>query len=46
MPVSRIAWIVTVLGFLIAAVLLLLSGYNGYAGLSAAVSVAASINLL
>jgi hypothetical protein len=46
MPVSRIAWIVTVLVALITAVLLLLSGYNGYAGLSVAVGVSASINLL
>jgi MprA protease rhombosortase-interaction domain-containing protein len=46
MPVARIAWIVTVLVAMITAVLLLLSGYNGYAGLSVAVGVAASINLL
>jgi hypothetical protein len=44
--VARIAWIVTVLVALLTALLLLLSGYMGYAGLSLAVGVSAAINLL
>lgn len=46
MPFTRIAWIVTVLVALATAALLLLAGYNGYAGLSVAVAAAAAINLL
>jgi len=46
MAVSRIAWIVTVFVALIPAVLLLLSGYTGYAGLGVAVAASAAINLL
>jgi len=42
---SRVAWILTVLIALIIAILLLLSGYTGYAALSVAVSGAAAINL-
>lgn len=42
---ERIAWLVTVGGFLIAALVLLLSGYQGYAGLSTAVALSAAINL-
>lgn len=45
MPLSRIAWIVTVLIALLTAALLLLAGYTGYAGLSLAVGVSAAINL-
>jgi hypothetical protein len=44
--VTRIAWIVTVLVALLTALLLLLSGYTGYAGLGLAVAAAAAINLL
>jgi len=44
--VERIAWIVTVFVALLTALLLLLSGYTGYAGLGLAVALAASINLL
>jgi hypothetical protein len=44
-PLSRIAWIVTVALCLIAALVLLLSGYNGYAGIALAVALAAAINL-
>jgi len=44
--VDRIAWIVTVLVALLTALLLLLSGYVGYAGLSLAVCLSAAINLL
>jgi uncharacterized membrane protein len=44
--VDRIAWITTVLVALITALLLVLAGYFGYAGLSLAVGMAAAINLL
>jgi hypothetical protein len=44
-PLSRIAWVITVAACLIAALILLLSGYNGYAGILLAVGVAAGINL-
>ena len=46
MDALALAWIVTVLIALITAVLLLLAGYVGYAGLSVAVGVSAAINLL
>ena len=46
MTVNRVAWIVTVLVALLTALLLLLSGYNGYAGLGLAVAISAAINLL
>ncbi len=46
MAVERIAWIVTVLVALITALLLLLSGYTGYAGLGLAVAISAAVNLL
>jgi hypothetical protein len=46
MTVTRIAWITTVFVALLTALLLLLSGYNGYAGLGLAVAISASINLL
>ncbi len=45
MPVERLAWIVTVLVALVTALALLLSGYQGYAGLGLAVAVAAAINI-
>ena len=45
MPLSRIAWIATAAICLIAALILLLSGYVGYAGVALAVSLAAGINL-
>jgi hypothetical protein len=44
--IARIAWMVTVLVALITALLLLLSGYDGYAGLGVAVAGSAAINLL
>jgi hypothetical protein len=44
--IERIAWIVTVLVALVTALLLLLSGYTGYAGLGLAVAVSAAINLI
>jgi len=46
MELSRVAWLITVLIALVTAVLLLLSGYTGYAALSVAVGGAAAINLL
>jgi hypothetical protein len=46
MDLSRISWIATVLVAVLIAVLLLLSGYTGYAALSIAVAGAAAINLL
>jgi hypothetical protein len=45
MSVTRIAWSVTVIVALLTAVLLLLAGYTGYAGLGLAVAVSAAINL-
>lgn len=45
MPLPRIAWLVTVGACLIAVVLLLASGYVGYAGVVFAVGCAAAINL-
>jgi hypothetical protein len=45
MTITRLAWIVTVLISLLTALLLLLSGYDGYAGLSVAVAASAAINL-
>jgi hypothetical protein len=44
-PLSRIAWVVTVAVCVVAAVALLASGYQGYAAVLAAVGVAAAINL-
>ncbi len=46
MPIARVAWIATVLVALIVSLLMLLSGYNGYAALSVAVGASAAINLL
>jgi hypothetical protein len=46
MAMDRVAWIATVLVALITALLLLLAGYTGYAGLGLAVAIAAGINLL
>ena len=45
MPLSRIAWIVTVGICAIAALLLLLNDYQGYAGVLLAVGMAAAVNL-
>ena len=44
-PLSRIAWLVTVVACLVAAVLLLIGGYQGYAALAVAVGASAAINL-
>jgi ABC-type Fe3+-siderophore transport system permease subunit len=45
MPLNRIAWIVTVGVALITALLMLVSGYVGYAGLFVAVGASAAINI-
>jgi hypothetical protein len=45
MAFARIAWLATVLVALLTALLLLLSGYDGYAGLGVAVAASAAINL-
>ena len=44
-PLSRIAWLVTAVICVVASVILLLSGYDGYAGVVFAVALAAAINL-
>jgi hypothetical protein len=43
---GRIAWSITTLVFAIAALVLLLDGYDGYASVTFAVAVAAGINLV
>ena len=45
MPLSRIAWLTTVGVCLIISVILLVSGYQGYAGVLLAIALAAGINL-
>ena len=45
-PLPRISWMVTVGVCLIAAVLLLVSGYSGYAAVLVAIGAAAAVNLL
>jgi hypothetical protein len=42
---ARVAWLATVLSCLLAAVILALDGYAGYAGVTGAVALAAAINL-
>jgi hypothetical protein len=44
-PLNRIAWLATVAAALITAVLLFVSGYNGYGALAIAVGLCAAINL-
>jgi len=44
-PLSRIAWLVTVAICVVASLILLLSGYYGYAGVVFAVAMAALINV-
>jgi hypothetical protein len=44
-PLPRLAWLVTVAICVIASLILLLSGYVGYAGVVLAVALAAAINL-
>lgn len=45
MPLQRIAWLLTVLAALVTAIMLFVSGYNGYGALAIAVGVCAAINL-
>lgn len=45
MSFNRIAWLVTVAAAFITAVLLLVSGYNGYGAVAVAVGLSAAINL-
>ena len=45
MPLSRIAWLSTFVVCLIIAVILLFSGYLGYAGVLLAIALSAAINL-
>ena len=45
MPLPRIAWLTTAGIFLIIALILLISGYLGYAGVLLAIALAAAINL-
>ena len=42
---ARIGWLATVLGCLIAVLILALQGYYGYAGVTLAVAASAAINL-
>jgi hypothetical protein len=44
-PLSRLAWLITVAACLIAAFLLLLNDYDGYFGVLLAVALAAAVNL-
>ena len=46
MPLQRISWLVTVGICLVAALLLLLNGYSGYAAVLVAVGAAAAVNLV
>lgn len=46
MVVNRIAWMVTTGLFVVTAIALLASGYNGYAGVFLAVAAAAAVNLI
>jgi hypothetical protein len=46
MRLQRLAWLVTVGICLVTALLLFISGYNGYGGVFIAVGIAAGINLL
>jgi len=43
--VTRIAWLTVVAACLIGAILLFVSGYQGYAGVTLAVAASAAINL-
>jgi O-antigen ligase len=44
-PLSRIAWLVTVAACAVIAILLLLSDYTGYAWVTVAIGLSAAINL-
>jgi hypothetical protein len=43
--VERVAWLLTVLACVVTALILLLHGYYGYAGVTLAVGISAFINL-
>ncbi len=45
MPLSRIVWLTTVGACLILSLILLVSGYLGYAGVLLAIALSAAINL-
>jgi hypothetical protein len=45
MTLQRISWLVTVVALVIGALIMLLSGYQGYAAVFAAVAASAAINL-
>jgi hypothetical protein len=45
MPLSRIAWLLTVFVCLVTAALLVIAHYRGYAAVSIAVGASAAINL-
>jgi hypothetical protein len=44
-PLPRLAWLVTVAIAIVTAILLLISGYVGYAAVAVAVALSAAINL-
>jgi hypothetical protein len=44
-PLNRLAWLITVGICLIISVILLVSGYLGYAGVLLAIAISAAINL-
>lgn len=46
MRLARIAWLMTTLGCLVAALVAVADGYRGYAAVAFAVAVSAAINLL
>jgi hypothetical protein len=43
---NRIAWLITVAAALVTALLLFVSGYNGYGAVAIAVGLSAAINLI
>ena len=45
MPLSRLAWIITVAICAVASLLLFVSGYQGYGGVLLAIGLSAAINL-
>lgn len=46
MASTRIAWSLTTFAFVVTSVALLISGYDGYAGVFLAVAAAAAVNLI
>jgi hypothetical protein len=46
MAANRIAWSLTTAFFVLTSIALLVSGYDGYAGVFLAVAVAAAVNLI